>query len=161
MWCQSAVKFAWLEISGSQHRKRGKQPFFIRLWTRAGQTGARDKFNLILDKFVSEFVARHMTPSSDGSDVSIRVAYQREPTFRVVLPSGQQLGYRHCDADYHHPPAELNWWLPVTTVSDSNTLHTESLPGEGDFAPVNLRYGQVLRWQHFDMKEDINLRLSI
>lgn len=74
------------------------------------------------------------------------VAYQKDPTFRVVLPSGQQLGYRHCDADYHHPPAEINWWIPLTSVSDSNTLHTESLPGRGDFAPVNLEYGQALRF---------------
>ena len=76
----------------------------------------------------------------------VPVAYQKDPTFRVVLPSGQQLGYRHCDADHHHPPAEINWWIPLTSVSDSNTLHTESLPGRGDFAPVNLEYGQALRF---------------
>ena len=64
----------------------------------------------------------------------------------MVLPSGQEYGYRHCDADYHHPPAEVNWWLPLTTVFGSNTLHTESEPGKGDFSPVELGYGQVLRF---------------
>merc|ERR1712098_31758 len=82
------------------------------------------------------------SPSPDKLDgdsaIPVAVAYQKDPTFRVVLPSGQQLGYRHCDADYHHPPAEINWWIPMTTVSDTNTLHTESLPGIGDFSPVNL-----------------------
>ena len=55
-------------------------------------------------------------------------------------------GYRHCDADYHHPPAEVNWWLPVTRVSGTCSLHTESRPGRGDFAPVSLEYGEVLRF---------------
>jgi len=138
------------EMSGAQHRKRGKQPHYIRLWTRAGQTGERDTFNQILDKFVAEFVARRMSSTHDKEDGDstppVAVAYQKDPTFRVVLPSGQQLGYRHCDADYHHPPAEINWWIPLTTVFDTNTLHTESLPGKGDFAPINLQYGQALRF---------------
>ena len=56
------------EISGAQHRKRGKQPHYIRLWTRAGQTGERDTFNQILDKFVAEFVARRMSSTHDKED---------------------------------------------------------------------------------------------
>merc|ERR1712243_315963 len=50
------------EMSGAQHRKRGKQPHFIRLWTRAGQTGARDRFNQVLENFVADFVSRRMSP---------------------------------------------------------------------------------------------------
>ena len=73
------------------------------------------------------------------------MAYQKDPTFRVVLPSGEQLGYRHCDADYHHPPAEINWWIPLTSVHSSNSLYTESAPGRGDFRPVAMEYGQALR----------------
>ena len=133
-------------MSGAQHRKRGRQPHYIRRWTRAGQTGGRDRFDEILETFMREFVAQRMAGGEDTSAETVPIAYQREPTFRVVLPSGQQLGYPHCDADYHHPPAEINWWLPLTAVSDSNSLHTESLPGAGDFAPVSLRYGQVLRF---------------
>ena len=74
---------------------------------------------------MAQFVAHRMSGTEDGNcsemqgeiyiyifyasleltQVSFKaIAYQREPTFRVVLPSGQQLGYRHCDADYHHPP---------------------------------------------------------
>jgi len=130
------------ELSGSNHRKRGKQPHYLRVWTSSGKTTARQRFNKILHKFVDEFVSLHMGPEGQ----SAAVAYQREPTFRLVLPSGQEYGYRHCDADYHHPPAEVNWWLPVTPVFGSNTLHTESQPGKGDFSPVQLQYGQVLRF---------------
>jgi len=130
------------ELSGSNHRKRGKQPHYLRLWTSSGKTTARQRFNKILHKFVDQFVSLHMGTEGQSS----AVAYQREPTFRLVLPSGQEYGYKHCDADYHHPPAEVNWWLPVTSVFDSNTLHTESEPGKGDFSPVQLQYGQVLRF---------------
>ena len=63
----------------------------------------------------------------------------------MVLPSGEQLGYRHCDADYHHPPAEVNWWIPLTSVHSSNSLLTESSPGKGDFRSVEMEYGQALR----------------
>ena len=37
------------------------------------------------------------------------VAYQRDAVLRVVLPQGRTVTDLHCDADYHHPPWELNW----------------------------------------------------
>lgn len=115
----------------------------MRVWTRAGQTGQRDSFNQILDNFVRDVVTTNMEESG-------QLAYQREPTFRAVMPSGEQLGYRHCDADYHHPPAEVNWWIPLTPVHGSNSLVTESRPGRGDFNPVEMKYGQALRWNISD-----------
>ena len=84
---------------------------------------------------------------------------------RVVMPEGPNTTNLHCDADYHHPPAEVftiktktnvrkkcqqllqyqvNWWFPFTRVSGSNSLFIESRPGAGDFEPVTLEYGQVL-----------------
>jgi len=140
------------EQAGSNKRRRGKQPHFLRMWTSSGQTEARQRFNRILHQFVEEFVSLHMGEEGER----VEVAYQREPTFRVVLPSGEEYGYQHCDADYHHPPAEVNWWLPLTTVFGSNTLHTESQPGKGDFLPVELSYGEVFRFygnmcQHFTL----------
>merc|ERR1711988_613012 len=74
------------------------------------------------------------------------VAYQRDPTFRVQVPSDEPTGHLHTDADYHHPPAEVNWWVPLTRVWGTNTLYVESEPGRGDFAPAELEYGQVLRF---------------
>merc|ERR1711902_247275 len=61
------------ELTGSQHRKRGKQPHFIRLWTRSGQTDQRDAFNQILDNFVAEFVSANM--SANEIDKRVPVAY--------------------------------------------------------------------------------------
>ena len=37
-----------------------------------------------------------------------------------------------------HEPAEVNFWVPVVDVYGSNTLHTESQPGKGDYRPMRL-----------------------
>ena len=76
--------------------------------------------------------------------------YQRDPNVRVHLPgTGHHLTQRHCDADYHHQPLELNFWIPLTSCSDSNTLWVESAPGKGDFHPFELKPGEGMRfWGH-------------
>jgi hypothetical protein len=34
--------------------------------------------------------------------------------FRVHLPNNVAVGSKHCDADYNHPPGEINFWVPLT-----------------------------------------------
>jgi len=76
-WVFSCIKRSWthelntIELNGSQQRKRGRQPYFVRLWTRAGQTGQRDSFNKILDSFVREFVTVNMEESGQVRKVKI------------------------------------------------------------------------------------------
>ena len=95
---------------------------------------------------------------------------------RVVMPEGPNTTNLHCDADYHHPPAEViiiiltitiiifiinlniiqvNWWFPFTPVSGSNSLFVESRPGAGDFKPVQLQYGQVIILKENGIKDAI------
>jgi hypothetical protein len=74
------------------------------------------------------------------------VGFQRAPTFRLSFPSVDPMGHPHCDAEYHHQPGELNVWLPLTAVWGSNTLFTESRPGQGDFHPIELGYGRGVRF---------------
>lgn len=133
------------EQAGAFHRRRSKQPHYSRLWISSKKGEARRRFDQLLDTFVEIFIARHMGEEEEKTEMA-RVAYQREPNLRVVLPSGKPYGYLHCDADYHHPPAEVNWWLPLTPVSGTNTLYIETKPGLGDFHAVELEYGQVLRF---------------
>jgi len=136
-----------------------------RRWHAAQGSEARRKFHETLHTFICEFVVPRMRGTSEellehnheeniqedhvtSDEISEQppIAYQRDPTFRVQVPAEEPLGYLHSDADYHHPPAEVNWWLPVTKVWGSNTLHIESEPGRGDFTPAELEYGQVLRF---------------
>lgn len=136
-------------------KKKAYESPFIRHWHRQRSSAARGRFNILLDKFVREFVEPRMgvgekqePPSADcsGSSRTRIVAYQREPTFRVQEPSDIAIGEPHVDAEYHHPPAEVNWWLPLTSTWGSNTLYIESEPGAGDHAPAQLKYGQILRF---------------
>ena len=104
------------------------------------------------------------------------MAYQRDAIMRVVMPDGPNTTNLHCDADYHHPPAEViiiiltitiiifiinlniiqvNWWFPFTPVSGSNSLFVESRPGAGDFKPVQLQYGQVIILKENGIKDAI------
>jgi len=82
------------------------------------------------------------------------VLYQYPPTTRVVFPNGNRTISMHCDKDYPgHHKAEINFWLPVTkAVFGNNSLWIESVPMKGDFQPVQLRYGQFLRFDGHDCR---------
>ena len=70
-------------------------------------------------RFLQEVVAP-LVPDAEG------LLYQREPNLRCHLPgTGRSLVLRHCDADYHHQPNELNFWLPCTDAYASNALWVE------------------------------------
>ena len=75
------------------------------------------------------------------------VAFQCPPTLRVQFPSARALGRRHRDDEYcGHQGCEINFWLPLTPVAGANTLHVETAVGSGDFRPVELRPGELLRF---------------
>jgi hypothetical protein len=87
------------------------------------------------------------------------VVYQKRPTFRVHLPNNvavpsdvggdpERPGL-HCDAQFNHPPGEVNFWVPFTETDDYNTMWTESAPGKGDFHPAILGNGTMLRVRAF------------
>jgi hypothetical protein len=67
---------------------------------------------------------------------------------------------QHCDADYaKHHAAEINIWVPVTSVFESNGLYLESKPSKGDFRPVTLDFGHYLQFygygcRHYSTKND-------
>jgi len=78
------------------------------------------------------------------------ICFQREPNFRCHLPgTGHVLVDRHRDADYHHQPNEVNFWLPCTPAFGSNTVWVESAPGAADFRPFDARFGTLIQfWGH-------------
>jgi hypothetical protein len=77
-----------------------------------------------------------------GEDLCV----QRVPTFRVHYPGAVAVREYHRDSDYHHDPATINFWLPLTPAFGTNTIWIESAPDSADFAPVELVPGQVLRF---------------
>ena len=92
---------------------------------RLHRTPAYQAFLRLYDRFVTEV----LLPSCAGYDM----VYQRPPTLRVAMPARTATIDLHCDSDYDgHSSAECNFWVPLTRVSASNSLHVESAPGLGD-----------------------------
>ena len=103
--------------------------------------GLASRFSEAYGRFVAEVCA----PLVSGG-LEHGVVYQKVPTLRIGVPQDKPLGKRHCDAEYGHQPAEVNFWIPLTACAGSNTLWTESRPGEGDFAPLEGGLGDGFRF---------------
>lgn len=74
------------------------------------------------------------------------ICFQRDPTFRChIAGDPQPTGRVHCDSDYGHSSAEINFWLPISSVvSGANTLYCESAPGVGDYTSFDYSYGDLV-----------------
>lgn len=74
--------------------------------------------------------------------------YQALPSFRIQYPNAKAVTTIHCDSDEHHkhPLGELNILIPLTKMINTSTVWVESLPNLGDFAPINLSYGEWILW---------------
>ena len=69
--------------------------------------------------------------------------YQAFPSFRVHIPNDQAIHKWHHDSDEHHnhPDWEINFQVALTKMWDSNAMWLESVPGLGDFKPVEMEVG--------------------
>ena len=136
------------------------------------RTAAYLEFLAVYDAFIEQVVAPLLALPPRSADLGAgdddagcvrrrlphphrAVICQRPPTLRFNLgacPGHRTAGRLHCDAEYDPDQRfELNLWLPVTPVSEAagNTLYVESAPGRGDFAPIEMGFGQcALFWGH-------------
>lgn len=81
---------------------------------------------------------------------------QKDPQFRVHVPNNTALGVKltdennmiglHCDADYNHPPEEVNYIIPITDMWETNSVFIESEPNKGDFNPIKLYRNQFIQF---------------
>lgn len=72
------------------------------------------------------------------------LSYSSHPKMRVHLPgTGSVSGFHH-DIVVTRRIDQVNFWLPVTDVEGGAALWLESTYGRGDFAPIPVRYGEVL-----------------
>jgi hypothetical protein len=107
-----------------------------------------DQYKRLVDTY-RLFVREILAPICGGPEGG-NLVYQCPPTTRVVLPNGRRTISPHSDKDYKdHQPAEINFWIPLTKVWGNNSLWLESLPGKGDYSPVELNYGQCLRFDGY------------
>jgi len=73
--------------------------------------------------------------------------FQTSPSIRLQFPGRKTLWF-HADADEEgrHPLGELNFIVPLTAMRDTAALHIETQPGVGDFKPLNVQPGELLRF---------------
>ena len=97
-----------------------------------------DLFLPIYKNFIKEKAGPFASPNEE-------FLYQRIPTFRVQLPDNKAVGgISHRDKDYNHPPEEINFLVPLTSMIGSNSLFVESAEGLRDFRVLELHPGQLL-----------------
>ena len=137
---------------------------FNRRWRIATSNGGihAKAIRELTSRFCAEVCAQSL------GDVDGVVVHQVLPTFRAHLAgTGKALGPRHKDCEYHHQPSEINFWIPLTPVFGSNSLHSESEPGKNDFEPFVAGNGQCIRFwgnqcQHYTLPNDTDVtRVSI
>ncbi|WP_442782679.1 hypothetical protein [Collimonas fungivorans] len=72
------------------------------------------------------------------------IVYQARPNFRFQLPGNVAVSGFHRDRDNHHHTAEINFWVPLTPVSEHTAVWIESSEGKQDFHPYVAQYGEIL-----------------
>ena len=70
--------------------------------------------------------------------------YQKFPSFRVHIPNDKAIHKWHYDSDddHRHPDWEINFQIALTNMFDSNAMWIESVPGIGDYKPIEMKVGQ-------------------
>tara|TARA_B100002019_G_scaffold135269_1_gene116623 strand:- start:19701 stop:20366 length:666 start_codon:yes stop_codon:yes gene_type:complete len=70
--------------------------------------------------------------------------YQAFPTVRFHIPGDQAIHYWHYDSDedHRHPEGEINFQVALTNIHDTQAMWIESVPGLGDYSPMNMSYGE-------------------
>jgi hypothetical protein len=113
-----------------------------------------DAFNNSLKDTYLAFLKRVIYPY-----VRDDLVYQKVPTFRVGFPNNVWVGEYHRDSWYGHPHEELNFLVPCTDMYGSKSLYVESESSKGDFKPQDVKYGQMLHFNHTECTHgnEINL----
>jgi len=102
---------------------------------------------LALKALYDDFVCNVIAPQIDAIlPCGGTVVYQSLPCMRIHPGNSAALGPRHKDSDYEHQEGQINFWLPLVTVSGPNTLYVETGEGTGVFEPLEMIYGQVARF---------------
>jgi len=98
-------------------------------------------FHTSFVRFVRGVVAPHVHAVAGCT----RLHFQAFPCVRVVRPKEFSIGV-HCDAAYGFDQANINFYVPLTPISGTNSLVLESYPGREDWHTIEATYGHVKRF---------------
>lgn len=75
------------------------------------------------------------------------LVYQSFPSIRFQFKDSIAVPpHKDSDSLASHPIGEENFIVPVTKMVNSATIHIESTPEQGDFQPINLSFGEILKF---------------
>lgn len=72
------------------------------------------------------------------------ISYSSHPKMRVHFPGTGSVSSFHHDIVVTKRIDQVNFWMPLTDVADTTALWLESDYGRADYAPMPVRYGEVL-----------------
>tara|TARA_R110002110_G_scaffold234140_3_gene450261 strand:+ start:1771 stop:2475 length:705 start_codon:yes stop_codon:yes gene_type:complete len=72
--------------------------------------------------------------------------FQKYPGIRFNRPGAKAVYKWHSDGDedHSHPLGEVNVFLPITRCIGNNSMWHETIPGMGDWRPLEIDYGKFL-----------------
>ena len=130
-----------------------KTSFHKKFYDRLDAPGGWPEFVNLYRAFIGEVIF----PLFEDDEL----LYQTYPGIRFCRPGAKAVYRWHSDGDNHHkhPLGEINIFLPLTRCYGNNSLWVESLPGLGDFAPLELEPGQFMmgylnQCRHGNMNND-------
>lgn len=126
-----------------------------------------DNFETIFNKTYEKFLEECIRPLYNEP-----IVYQTIPTFRIHLPGNIAVGEFHKDKWYrdvkwHESVQEKNFFLPFTDVYGGNSIWVESEEDKADYSPMQVRYGQCVKWDGVNLthgnktNHTIHTRISV
>jgi len=114
------------------------------------------EFSFIYLKFINNYVKPLYNE---------KVVFQKKPNIRVHLPHNVAVGEYHKDKDYRDKEwcehvKELNYYLPLTSTNEQNTIWMESEEDKKDYKPAILNYGECLQWDGSNLSHGNKLNSS-
>ena len=99
-------------------------------------------FHTAFDNFVLAVIAKHVGIVMPNEN---KLYYQSFPCIRLVRPNEFSIGI-HSDISYGFSQANINFYVPLTSIQGSNSLVLESVPGIEDWHTIDAEYGTVVRF---------------
>jgi hypothetical protein len=115
-----------------------KTQFHRTFYDRLDVEGGWPEFEKTYESFLREVI--HPMFEDD------ELIYQKYPGIRFCRPGAKAVYKWHSDGDkdHKHPLGEVNIFLPMTKCFGNNAMWNESIPGMGDWKPLELGYGEFL-----------------
>lgn len=105
----------------------------------------REIFQTVYEKLILEYILPHVQATLPLSSRTNEMYFQAFPCVRLVRPGEFSIGI-HADCSYGFQAGNINFYLPLTRISGTNSLILESSPGQEDWHFLDLDYGQIQRF---------------